>query len=252
MEIKDNDIKNPELLAALKLINTDNTEENMLGVLKEAVKAKFILPVEGNEEGKMRFHAVEGDEGRIYQIVYSDSESFNLAFVNKKQNGIVAGFMDLADLVLNENSKINGFVVNPGKENVLFREDMLRTIIEEFKKDGIIKDIPSKVEKTTSQSLNIKVGDPDKLPEGMGNAVIDYGAKKDEIFRIFIQLMQREGLEKPEWLFVVDHTGRNDEVFTELGEAVGPFLDGLHFVMIDMGDPIAEKVIAGKVPVYVK
>ena len=56
--------------------------------------------------------------------------SFNMAFLNKKQSGVVAGFMDLADLVLNDNSKINGFIVNPGKEEVLFREDMLTTIIE--------------------------------------------------------------------------------------------------------------------------
>ena len=59
--------------------------------------------------------------------------SFNMAFLNKKQSGVVAGFMDLADLVLNDNSKINGFIVNPGKEEVLFREDMLTTIVEELK-----------------------------------------------------------------------------------------------------------------------
>ena len=247
-ELGVDDIKNPELLAAMKLVRKENTEENMLKVLSEAVKAKFILPVDDAEEGKMRFHAVQGDEGRIYQIVYADSMSFNMAFLNKKQSGVVAGFMDLADLVLNDNSKINGFIVNPGKEEVLFREDMLTTIIEDLKKEGIIKDIPSKAENTSS----IKVGDPVRYPEGMGNAAIEFGAQREQIFRIFIQLMQREGKEKPEWLFIVDHVGRNDEVFKELGEAMGPFLDGLDIVMIDMGDPLSEKVIKGKVPVYAK
>ncbi|MBO7450184.1 MAG: enhanced serine sensitivity protein SseB C-terminal domain-containing protein [Clostridiales bacterium] len=246
MEMKENNIQNPALLLAMKVIRSENTEENMLKVLSEAVKAKFILPVEGNEEGKMRFHAVQGDEGRIYQIVYADSISFNNAFPSGKQNGIVAGFMDLADLVLNENSKINGFVVNPGAEEVLFREDMLKTIIDEFKKDGIIK------ESDAPKSANIKVGDPDRLPDGMGNATIDFGASRDEIFRIFIQLMQREGKDKPEWLFVVDHAGKTDEVLKELGNKVGPHLDGLDFVMIDMGDPMAEKIIKGKMPVYAK
>ena len=245
MELKDTDIKNPELIEAMKLVRKENTEENMLKVLTAAVSAKFILPVDGKEEGKMRFHAVQGDEGRVYQIVYADSNTFNMAFINKKQNGIVAGFMDLADLVLCEGSRINGFVVNPGSEEVLFREDMLKAIVDEFKKDGIVKE-------DTKKNASIKVGDPDKLPEGMGNAAIDFGAKREEIFRIFIQLMQREGKDKPEWLFIVDHTGRNDEIFKELGNAVGPHLDGLDIVMIDMGDPIADKVIEGKIPVYAK
>ena len=133
---------------------------------------------------------------------------------------------------------------------MLFREDMLATIIEELKKEGIIKDIPSKTSNEATSS--IKVGDPAKFPEGMGNAAIDFGASQEKVFRIFIQLMQREGKDKPEWLFIVDHAGRNDEILKELGNAMGPYLDGLDIVMIDMGDPLSEKVIQGKIPVYAR
>ena len=247
------EIKNPEFLEAMKKVREDNSEANMLEVLTHAVKAKFILPVDGDVNDKLRFHAVSGKDGKIYQVVYSDTMSFNMAFINKKQNGMVAGFMDLADMVLAENSKINGFVINPGTTELLFGEDMVRTIIEQLEKEGVnVKRAAEIAKEEAPKPASVKVGDPQRMPDGLGNAVIDFGAKHDEVFRVFVQLLQRDGNDKLEWLFIVDHAGKTDEMFKALGESVGPFLDGLNMVMIDMGDDLAEKVTEGKVPVYVK
>ena len=246
------EIKNPELIEAMNKVRKDNSEENMLEVLTHAVKARFILPVDGDVKEKMRFHAVSGDNGNIYQVIYADTLSFNLAFGDKKQNGIVAGFMDMVDLVLGENSKIDGFVINPGTQELVFKKEMLKAIAEQLKADNIEVKRAAEMEETKSQGSSIKVGDPQKMPDGLGNAVIDCCANREDIFRVFIQLMQREGKDMPEWLFIVDHNGRNDELFKVIGEAAGPFTDGLQMVFIDMGDPIADKVIEGKVPVFAK
>ena len=247
-------IKNPGLLEAMQKVREDNSEENMLNVLTHMVRSRFILPVDGEPDKKMKFHAVSGKDGGIYQVVYADTDSFNMAFINKKQNGMVAGFMDLADMTLSKDSKINGFVINPGTFELLFKENMIRTIVDQLEKEGVnVKRAAEDVKQPEKNaSANIKVGDPQRMPDGLGNAVIEYGSAHDEIFRIFIQLMQRENREVPEWLFIVDHNGRNEDVFKSLGQAAGPFLDGLGMVMIDMGDPLADKVIEGKAPVYVK
>lgn len=255
-----NDIKNPELVMAMKLLKENNNDDNMLKVLTAVLSSKLILPVNGEMEGKMQFHAVQANDGKIYQVVYADTYSFNEAFGASKQNGLVAGFMDLADLVINEKSKVNGFIINPGKEEVLFKQEMIQAVINQLISEGVVpgKDgnssnatsgaTPSK----TSSASNVKVGDPESLPDGLGNATIEFAASFEEVFKVTIQLMQYENEDKPKWLFIVDHNGDSDELFDYLGKAVGPYLSGLDIVMVDGDSDFGKQASAGKVPVYAK
>ena len=94
-------IENAKLVELLGTIRQDSSEENMIAVLKEAAVAKFLVPVDGTE-GDYRFHAVSDSKGLKYMVVYCDSDSFEVAFEDKKepQNGVIAGFADLIDVVM--------------------------------------------------------------------------------------------------------------------------------------------------------
>lgn len=255
-----NDIKNPELILAMAALRANSTDDNMLKVLTAAVSAKFVLPVEGDIKDKMRFHAVTGSDGNIYQVVYADSVSFAQAFGANSQNGLVANFMDLADLVAGPKSKVNGFVLNPGKEEIIFKKEMIQAVVTQLVAEGIVpadragaanngKDNSGAAKSTTS---NVKVGDAERLPEGLGNATIELGNEFEEIFKITIQLMQYEGEDKPKWLFIVDHNGDSEEIFGYLGKKVGPYLAGLDIVMVDADSDFGKSAAAGKIPVYAK
>lgn len=251
-----NDIKNPELIMAMKLLRETNNEENMLKVLTAILNAKLILPVNGEIKDKMQFHAVAGNDGKIYQVVYADTYSFNEAFGAANQNGLVATFMDLADLVINEKSKVNGFVLNPGKEEVIFGQEMIQAVVTQLVAEGVVPANNGGAEgnatKSTSSLSNVKVGDPEALPEGLGNATIELGSSFEEVFKITIQLMQYEGEDKPKWLFIVDHNGDSEEIFGYLSKAVGPYLAGLDIVMVDGDSTFGKQAATGKIPVYAK
>lgn len=254
---KPSNITNPELILAMALLKKEPTEENMLKVLTAAVSAKFILPVDGQISEKVRFHAVTASDGKIYQVVYADTLSFNEAFGAAAQNGIVASFMDLADLVVNQQSKVNGFVLNPGKEEIVMGNDMISAVVTQLVSEGVVPSnssdsSDSTAPSTTSSTSNVSVGDPEYLPEGLGNATIELGSSFEEIYKITIQLMQYEGEDKPKWLFVVDHNGDSEEIFGYLGKAVGPYLEGLDIVMVDGDTPFGKQAANGKIPVYAK
>ena len=122
-------IENEKLVELMGLIREDSSEENMIAVLKEAAVSKFIVPVDGSE-GDYKFHAVSDSKGLKYMVVYSDTDSFEVAFEDKKerQNGVLAGFADLIDVVMAPKMGLSGFVINPGSEEVLFGHDMLKMI----------------------------------------------------------------------------------------------------------------------------
>ncbi len=232
-------VENPKLLDSLKKVREDRSEANMLNVLTEIISAKLILPVEGTLNENCRFHAVTGSDDKVYQVVYSDSESFDKAFSGKKQNGVVAGFMDICDLVLNGNGqKVSGFVINPGFEEVVFGNDMLQMIVDQFKSEG------------ADFSGNVKVGDADRLPDNLEEKAIEFCRAEDDVKLLYILLMQRENKDVPEWLFVLGHTGDREILFTKLSDSVGPYLDGLGFVIVDAEETFAKQVCEGKTALY--
>ena len=141
-------IENEGLVKLLGKIRSDNSEENMIALLKEAAVSKFIVPVDGSEGG-YSFHAVSDKNGLKYMVVYSDSDSFEVAFEGKykKQQGVAAGFGDLIEVVMSDKMGLSGFVINPGVEEVLFGKDMIKLIAQQM---GIGGDGTA------------KVGEPDK------------------------------------------------------------------------------------------
>ena len=153
-------IENEKLVELLGSIRQDSSEENMIAVLKEAAVAKFLVPVDGTD-GNYSFHAVSDSKGLKYMVVYCDSDSFEVAFENKKepQNGVVAGFADLIDVVMAPKMDLSGFVINPGSEQVLFGKDMLKMIAAQM---GIGGDGTA------------KVGEPDRYPPELKKALEGY------------------------------------------------------------------------------
>ena len=96
-------IENAGLVELLGKIREDNSEENMIALLKEAASSRFIVPVDG-DEGSYSFHAVSDKNGLKYMVVYSDTDSFEVAFQDKykDQKGVAAGFGDLIEVVMTD------------------------------------------------------------------------------------------------------------------------------------------------------
>lgn len=230
-------IENERLVELMGKIREDSSEENMIAVLKEAAVSKFIVPVDGSE-GDYRFHAVSDSKGLKYMVVYSDTDSFEVAFENKKepQNGVLAGFADLIDVVMAPKMGLSGFVINPGSEEVLFGHDMLKMIAAQM---GIGGDGTA------------KVGEPDRYPPKLKEALDGYLLIEPTVSEIWVRLMRENGTDRLIWLIVANAEGDGEPLkytLDNLRKYCLPYLDNMDAMVVSSNEDFAKQVIKGVKP----
>ena len=230
-------IENEKLVELMGRIREDSSEENMIAVLKEAAVSKFIVPVDGSE-GDYRFHAVSDSKGLKYMVVYSDTDSFEVAFENKKepQNGVLAGFADLIDVVMAPKMGLSGFVINPGSEEVLFGHEMLKMIAVQM---GIGGDGTA------------KVGEPDRYPPKLKEALDGYLLIEPTVSDIWVRLMRENGTDRLIWLIVVNAEGEGEPLkytLDNLRKYCLPYLDNMDAMVVSSNEDFAKQVIKGVKP----
>ena len=230
-------IENEKLVELLGKIREDNSEENMIAVLKEAAVAKYLVPVDGTE-GNYSFHAVSDSKGLKYMVVYCDTDSFEIAFEDKKepQNGVLAGFADLIDVVMSPKMDLSGFVINPGSEQVLFGKDMLKLIAAQM---GIGGDGTA------------KVGEPDKYPPELKKALTGYLQIEPTVSEIWVRLMRENGTDRLIWLIVANADSEGEPLkytLENLRKYCLPYLDNMDAMVVSSNEEFAKKVIEGVKP----
>ena len=230
-------IENTELVELLGKIREDNGEENMIALLKVAAASKFIVPVDG-DEGNYSFHAVSDKNGLKYMVVYSDTDSFEVAFQDKykKQKGVTAGFGDLVEVVMTEKMGLSGFVINPGVEEVLFGKDMVKLIARQM---GIGGD------------GTVKVGEPDKYPPELHEALTGYLKIEPSVSRIWVRLMRENGTDRISWLIIAETDLEGERlkyVLDNLRKYCLPYLDNMDAYCASSKEEFAAKVIDGVKP----
>ena len=230
-------IENEKLVELMGLIREDSSEDNMIAVLKEAAVSKFIVPVDGSE-GDYKFHAVSDSKGLKYMVVYSDTDSFEVAFEDKKerQNGVLAGFADLIDVVMAPKMGLSGFVINPGSEEVLFGHDMLKMIAAQM---GIGGDGTA------------KVGEPDRYPPKLKEALDGYLLIEPTVSDIWVRLMRENGTDRLIWLIVANAEGEGEPLkytLDNLRKYCLPYLDNMDAMVVSSNEEFAKQVIKGVKP----
>ena len=230
-------IENEGLVKLLGKIRSDNSEENMIALLKEAAVSKFIVPVDGNEGG-YSFHAVSDKNGLKYMVVYSDSDSFEVAFEGKykKQQGVAAGFGDLIEVVMSDKMGLSGFVINPGVEEVLFGKDMIKLIAQQM---GIGGDGTA------------KVGEPDKYPPELQKALTEYLKIEPSVSKIWVRLMRENGTDRISWLIIAETTQEGEQLkymLDNMRKYCLPYLDNMDAYCASSKEEFASQVIKGVKP----
>ncbi|MCR4688052.1 MAG: enhanced serine sensitivity protein SseB [Saccharofermentans sp.] len=232
-------INNTELVSLLDKVRQDPSEQNMLELLKCAAGATFLVPVSGTE-GNYSFHAISGQGSARYIVVYSDSDSFEKAHKGKQQGGVLAGFEDLMDVVLEEKMKLNGFVINPGMQEVLFGEEMLTMI---------------KNQMADPADETAKVGEPDHYPPQLKEKLDEYIASQDKVSAIWVRLLLANGTGIHKWLLVIDTDLEGEELRYEadnLSNYLKPYLDGLDAMIVSLAEEFAKRVTEGVKPFSAK
>ena len=230
-------IENTELVEVMGRVRQSGTEENMIELLRQVAGATLLVPVDG-DEGSYSFHAVAGAEGKKYMVVYSDSDSYEVAFEGKpyKQKGVTAGFADILDVVMAPNMGLDGFVINPGVENILFGKDMLKMIAQQMDIGG---------------DDTAKVGEPDHYPEQLKDKLDEYLLDAPSVKRIWVRLLKENHTEVLRWMIIIDTELEGDELKYQtetLRNFVKPYLDGMDALVVSSKEDFSQQVIKGVKP----
>ncbi len=230
-------IENKALVEIMGKVRESGTEQNMIELLKQVAGATLLVPVDG-DEGSYSFHAVADKDGRKYMAVYSDSDSYEVAFENKpyKQKGVTAGLADILDVVMAPKMGLDGFVINPGVENILFGKDMLKLIAQQMDIGG---------------DDTAKVGEPDHYPPELKDKLEEYLLDNTQVSSVWVRLLKENHTEVLRWMIICETDLEGNELqyqMDTLKKFVRPYLDGLDAIVVSSKEDFSKQVIKGIKP----
>ena len=140
------EIKNPNLVAAIEKMQDDNTTENINKMIDEVMKAKFILPakVTPKTEAKttngqtvmqqstqVQFRLLEnGNKEKFFGVFTDTDELFKWKDTQNAQK-VVTDFDSIAQMVMDPQADVKGFVINPYGENVSISKGLLLSLLKQ-------------------------------------------------------------------------------------------------------------------------
>lgn len=235
-------IDNTRLTDAIKIMKEEKTKESQSIMLGEMMNSKFLNPTTLNvvpdKEGKINIPV--GTKISFYTIVSTDKKKFAMAFTDNSElnkwyeanlkggaapeklskNSAVMGFMEYAEIILNEKSDLDGFVINPYNENIVFNKEQIASLKEQRinkEKYGITKNKINKDEEVGLQKLL-----PEEYPSQMIDELLIHMRNTEEINSAWILKMLKDGRES--YLMVVDFQGDLNKILGEIARIAKPFL----------------------------
>ena len=226
-------IDNKKLNGLMNDVRIDPSEENMVALLKEAAASRFIVPVVPSDDGKVNFQGMSNSAGKNFMVVYADTKSYEVRSEGAPLYGVISSFEELIDACM-ANTGLEGFVVNPGLEEVLFGREMLSMISEAMHgSDG-----------------TAKVGEPDHYPVKLHEMLGKFLNVEPSVNRIWVRLMRVNNVETPVWLFILegDYSEKKEYVHDTFRNFITPYVDGLDMLCASSEDEFAVQVIKGVKP----
>lgn len=257
------ELDNKKFVDSIKRMKEEKTKESQSIMLEEMMQAKFLNPttlnIKPDENGKLNIP--QGTQISFYTIISTDKKKFAMAFTdnsemnkwieanikggvnpeNISKNSAVMGFMDYAKIILNQKSDLDGLVINPYNENIVFNKEQISSLKEQRinkEKYGITM---NKINQ--NEQIGLRKLLPQEYPTEMIDTIIDYMKKSDEISSAYILKMKKD--EKESYLIVVDFIGELNIVLGGIARIAKPFLTNeiKSLDMVPLNSPLGKEAI---------
>lgn len=151
----------------------------------------------------------------VIPVFSSEEKIYEEGFIKDKIESFKIRGIDLL-----EKTKGSTLVLNPFSKN---KKELLPTEIELLLNGDLFKADNKEV---IYENTNIRLGQPEYLPEEISSVIIDYSKTKDEINKVYVSLLDKDGTgENPSLLLAMDLFETNEnEIFGELGFIIKPLL----------------------------
>lgn len=259
-QIPAEEIKNPELIAAIEKMQVDGSKENIDAMINEIIKAKLILPAKitpttqaKTENGRtvmqqanqVQFRLLKNGNGEMFFGVFTDVEEMYKWEDTKKSSKVVTDFDSLASMVMDEKSNVGGFVVNAFGKSVTFPKPMVMTIKQQ-------RDYLRMKNNTIESGTKIQLGEPDEYPIDLMAALINHFSTEKTVNAAYLRMIKKEDGQKS-YFIVVDFYGDMQETFDFINKVAKPYLDDeIELTMMPYSMEFARNAVNGIEPFYKK
>lgn len=252
-------ITNPDLKDAIVKMQEENTKQTIDNMITEVVKSKFILPAKVvpttqavTENGKtvmkqatqVQFRLLENQNKEKFFGLFTDTEELYKWQDTQNAQKVVTDFDSVSQMVMDPNSGVVGFVINPFGKSVTFPKPMIISIKQQKDFNTLNKDLFKPGEQ-------IKIGEPKDYPVELMATLINHFSTVPNVNLAFLRMMEHS--DKRSFLVVVDFIGDMKQIFDGIKEAAAPYLpEDIDVVVMPVTMEIARNSINGVEPFYKK
>ena len=243
---------NEAMMAAMhKLRASQATDKNAQAEMlsQMCTSAEFYVPVMMVGEGRDRkpaFGIVMDKNKQAFYMLFTDREKVEAFAKDKKPECAIMTFEQIADRTIGD-VRINGFVVNPGVDDMIIGRQMIMDLRARIKGEEIGLQAQAAGSGEDASYYDIRRDAP---TAELLRALDGYMRKDENIAMAYIRMMRRNGQES--YCLVVRHVGPIDETFEKISNIAAPHLHGKSLAILSARSSIAEKVIGDTKPFYRK
>ena len=247
-----------ELIAEMRKKQTPEAQE---AVLEEIVmNARFLIPAEihmfSEEEQKnlenpehnarVRFCMMTNDKKETYFPAFTTMDELHKWSPSYDGETMALSFDEYAAM-LSKSNDLKGMVIDPFSENLVIDSRMAEdlALTKSMKLNGSAKRVMRNGE-------NIRFTLPEVMPSNMLNAISEHIRGIDIVNKAYFRLMIREN-NAQSYLVAVDFEGEDYEpLFKGIAEVARPHLGNMFIDLVDVKNPLGQKVVECTEPFYVK
>ncbi|MGN1139219.1 MAG: enhanced serine sensitivity protein SseB [Ruminococcus sp.] len=268
MENNQKEIRNDELLEAIKNMQENNSDETVNRMIDCVMAANFITPGNvsrpkniaknngGNtvmqQQTQIQFQLIENQNGEKFFPAFTDQEEKAKWEQAKGKHDVIMTFDNFAKVLSEEQCNVQGFVINPFGRSVAFPKPMVMSLKQQ-------KDQREQHQGLRQQSIGadekVHIGDPapDEYPIDMMASIISFLQERDDVNAAYLRMFKRESQEDESYLVIVDFSGdKMEEIFKGISAVSAPHLGGLQLSMMPYSIPFARKAVDGVEPFFEK
>lgn len=140
MNTTSEEVRNPELLKAMRAMLRENTEKTRGHMAAVLMNSRLLSPIEQQtvlteREGpstRIRFEDIRNEQGDKYYLAFTDMDEY--AKWNKEENhnqALIMTMEDFGNILIRHISAQKGFVINPYGENVSISKELLLSLLKQ-------------------------------------------------------------------------------------------------------------------------
>ena len=217
-------VENPNLVVAIEAIQKEINQDTQNDFFNAIKDAKYLTPVHidppisADDDGKatlqtdtiISFVNLEDSNGDIFLPMYTDWAALKQWRDVPDEKTMILSYNDVRALITDKGEAI-GFVINPYTHNIPIRENTMK-----------ILDAGPVEQWTAEENTQVRIGQPENDPVEIKEAISDHLKNRTDVSSAYLVLMENN--EEFSYLIIVDFTGDQQEVFTDIASVAVPLL----------------------------